>query len=328
MKTHFSTAAEYLAHLQELYTRRYSSGTPVDAEFQRLTEESLSARGIELPHHPVSGIGSVVENIWRDILNALEKSVRDVTKPCIAAGVVENGKANAFIVKSPDGKYAIIFNSGLGIFLHKLFKITSGCVEPQSVTYCNRKSANLLTRGDMRAYLDEYINYYRENGVPRGPLIKLTQKASATAALQLNASELFILCHELGHFLNGDLDNECLYSALPKGMPGSVYQENKNHGIEYEADSTGFGIYRKVLSRTVGEIRDELYVILLIGMFDAIYLISEGATHSHPHPYDRIIRLAQVHFNSELAGRIKEALINPDLFPAFYKSLGLDYQAR
>jgi hypothetical protein len=216
MKTHFSTAAEYLAHLQELYTRRYSSGTPVDAEFQRLTEESLSARGIELPHHPVSGIGSVVENIWRDILNALEKSVRDVTKPCIAAGVVENGKANAFIVKSPDGKYAIIFNSGLGIFLHKLFKITSGCVEPQSVTYCNRKSANLLTRGDMRAYLDEYINYYRENGVPRGPLIKLTQKASATAALQLNASELFILCHELGHFLNGDLDNECLYSAFGK----------------------------------------------------------------------------------------------------------------
>jgi hypothetical protein len=35
-----------------------------------------------------------------------------------------------------------------------------------------------------------------------------------------------------------------LDAALPKGMPGSVYQENKNHGIEYEADSTGFGIYR------------------------------------------------------------------------------------
>jgi hypothetical protein len=321
MRTKFASAADYLAYLQELFTRRYADDGPVDDEFQRLTETALRNAGIEIPRGHLTGLNSVISKLWDDVLECLNDSQRDEISRNIAAGVVENGEANAFIARSPDGKYAVIFNSGLAMFLHKLFKLTAGWVDPSCVTYCNRKDARNLTKSEMRVYIDEFISYFREEGVPRGPLIKLTSEASGGVSFQLISSEIFILCHELGHYLNGDLSDERSYAALPSNMPGSVYEENKDHEIEHRADCTGFGIYRKAVAKIAPKLSGEMTLHFLLGLFNAFYSLSKGASRSHPHPYERVIRIAHAHFGSSLANRYGDALENPALLSNLFDSI-------
>jgi hypothetical protein len=68
--------------------------------------------------------------------------------------VSENGQANAFIARSPDGKFAILFSSGLAMFLHKYIKLIAALVDPTSVTYCNRVLAADLTKQEIKGYVD------------------------------------------------------------------------------------------------------------------------------------------------------------------------------
>lgn len=47
------------------------------------------------------------------------------------------------------------------------------------------------------------------------PLIKLRSKETSRCSTILRLAETFVLCHELAHFLNGDLNDEKSYCALP-----------------------------------------------------------------------------------------------------------------
>jgi hypothetical protein len=75
----------------------------------------------------------------------------------------------------------------------------------------------------MRAYIDELISYFREEGVPCGSLVKLTSQASAGVSFQLFSSEIFILCLERGHYFNGNQLDDRSYAAFPPDSAGATY---------------------------------------------------------------------------------------------------------
>src|SRR5262249_11668487 len=146
----------------------------------------------------------------------------------------------------------------------------------------------------------ELVEIYRRHGAPYGPMIKLSDRASAEHSFLLNLAERFILCHELGHYLNGDLSDQSSYSALPNDIEGQRYQENRDHEIEYGADITGFNLYlRSLESKGLNPSSIEL-IKPILASFNLFFAISGGPSLSHPHPYDRVRKIVYHHYGPEL----------------------------
>lgn len=76
MRTKFNSAPDYLAYLQERYTRSYTDNTFADAEFQRLTEEALRDTGIEIRRGHLAGVNDAISNLWHEILEGFDKEQR------------------------------------------------------------------------------------------------------------------------------------------------------------------------------------------------------------------------------------------------------------
>jgi hypothetical protein len=186
MRTAFKTPGDYLSHLKSLYALPYTDRTIVDDEFARITQEQMKVAGIDLPlDGTTAGIELAITSAIERIHLALPPELQATVRNNIATGVLESGDANAFIARSPDKKYAILFCSGLAMFLHKQAKLLTAFFQPDQVIYCNRKPAADVTRSDIEGYIEEITEYYSKNSVPLGPRIKLGPEGTARASSML-----------------------------------------------------------------------------------------------------------------------------------------------
>jgi hypothetical protein len=318
MSARFDSADDYLTYLQRRYAKPYFDGIIQDREFHRLTMDELRQAELDMPEGPVAGIALAIASSYRNVLKGLSPHRRQLVECSIAAGVMEHGECNAFIARSPEGKFAILFSSGLAMFMHKYIKLVCAMIAPNAVTYCNRKDTHNLTREDCQTYLDEMISYFATHLEPRGPFIKLAEREASKASWMLTMAETFILCHELGHFFNGDLDDVTRYSALPLGAVGGRYEENRDHEIEFRADSVGYEIYLAAIVAMGMKVQPEVALSPIMLMFDLLFKLSGGASSSHPHPHHRVVRIVRDHFSPELAKATDEALKDPRMLPEVF----------
>lgn len=209
-------------------------------------------------------------------------------------------------------------SSGLMILLHKYLKLVRAFVSPADVIYCNRKHFSSLSKEDIDGYIVDLINNYLDHSVPYGTLIKLNEEASNSHSIILSFSEAFIICHELGHYLNGDLSNKDGYIPLGSGGIGSVYEENKDHDKEYNADVTGYNIYIKYLDTIGCKASPIEYLKPILTTFNLIYALGGRKSETHPHPYDRAVNIARKCYGDEIADSLNEALCKPNLLPNLF----------
>lgn len=319
MATSFASPADYLAHVQQCYAKAYVTKFTED-DFSRMTRSQLGQLNVSmdgLGEH--GGLEWMVNDLRDTLLKAVDEETRKRIDAHMAIGLLINGQANAFVIRSSDGKLAVVIQTGLMMLLHKYLKLVRAFVTPADVVYCNRKSASDLTKADIEYFLDDLIAIYKDQKAPYGPMIKLTDEANASHSVQLELCEAFILCHELGHYLNGDLDDASAFSALSYGADGQKYEENRNQEIEYNADSTGFGLYL-LFAKARGHDTASLELLKpILAMFNLVFALSGGASSSHPHPYDRVKRIVEYQYGPELGARMAEALAKPDLLPEVWK---------
>ncbi len=318
MTQSFSSPTEYLAYLQKLYAKTYPPGT-ADKEFERITSAELNR--LNLSHSELGqfgGLHSAVEELTTELFASLDAQTVGRIAADVAVGILPTGTANAFIARSPNGRYAVLLCSGLMVLLHKYLKLVRAFNAPSDVVHCNRKIASALTKNDLSSYIVELVDIYRDCGVPYGPMIKLSETASADHSLLLRLAELFILCHELGHYLNGDLTDQSAYTALPYDAEGQKYEENRDHEIEYRADNTGFALYLRFLEARRFDVRSRELLKPILATFNLIFAIAGVGSSTHPHPYDRVRRIVEHHYGAELGLKINEALADPSLFPNIF----------
>ena len=141
MKTIFSSPQAYLENLQVAYAKPYAENTVQDHEFDQLTKKAAKQSGTIVPPGPTAGIALAIRETFQRVLDALNSEERKLIDENVAVGVVENGEPNAFIARSENGKFAILFSSGLALFLHKYVKLAAALSDPKSIVYCNRKDA-------------------------------------------------------------------------------------------------------------------------------------------------------------------------------------------
>ncbi len=86
--------------------------------------------------------------------------------------------------------------------------------------------------------------------------------------------ELFVVAHELGHFLNGDFeDAQCFRALNPSGGMAGIFV-NKNHEREYKADEFAFATLLLILRKMNPNLPAVLPlfngVVLLFNLFQGI----------------------------------------------------------
>ena len=99
-------------------------------------------------------------------------------------------------------------------------------------------------------------------------MIRLSQEATLHQAALLHLAELFVLCHEPGDFLNGDLQDASQFRSFEGHECLDEYVGNLNHEKEYAADEKGF----ELVSQVVGS-SDIQLLTPIIALFNLFYLL-------------------------------------------------------
>lgn len=296
MLKEYRTPDEFLEHLQESFSCPFQ--TAPHEEFKSVVLEGLSESKVDLPYPEADlyNFKPIVEELREMVLRHAAPGVVRSIREEIAIGSLNTGEANAAIYRSPDKKHAIVLNYGLFLLLGKLSKLFIALNEPESLAYCNRKPAESVTREDIYAYIFELIEYYQLHGVPRGAMVYLKPNANRARTFFLVICELFILCHELGHFLNGDLDHEENFSAT--SFDWTIFKDNANHVIEYAADLRAFELLASVVQKELG-FEPRIALLYLTFLFDTLYLLGCRDSISHPDPLKRVINIAEHFFGPD-----------------------------
>jgi hypothetical protein len=167
----------------------------------------------------------------------------------------------------------------------------------------------------------EVCEHYAETGKPLGPQIHLDSAGHAAHSVQLHVWETFVLAHEIGHIAAGHLESEALWHAEPALAMLDVYQENSSHAKEAEADLLGYTFTRNSIlknqavpgSNSTSSTDDGPLFLLVIKLFDLLYLIGSRQSDSHPDPIDRLCNICLAVYGEDAAEKLAESYSNQEI---------------
>jgi hypothetical protein len=230
----------------------------------------------------------------------------------LAIGALEHADFNARCFRSHDGWYAIVINYGLFIYLNTYFKLQAAIRDPKVVVYCDRGIVKSLKAADYHNYFDHFVNEYRLHGFSSGPKIKLDGGTSVIHGLLLLTGELLVLGHELGHFLNGDLENEDTLRRDDRLLNGRMLVQDSHREMEARADITGYGIVREALKPRLPDYgRDAFIFGTLLDVMDAMYFVTLDRQTLHPTSIERAIRIAKHFYGEKIADLVAQSFEQP-----------------
>ncbi|PXX98808.1 hypothetical protein DF185_15640 [Marinifilum breve] len=242
----------------------------------------------------------LVTDLFNDVLSILTPTERD-SLTNVAFGKIYNTKMNAFCAKSQDGldNYCIVINEGLLMLLHKYGKLAVARENPENVSFCNRGKTSDFTSETYESWANELINNYKYYKAPVGAMLKLKPEGTAQHAFSLHFQELFVLCHELGHFLNKDLENKENLTYLI-ASEAEVIEENKYHQIEFNADLYAFDLVSRVAKHKYN-INSKYILPFIIILFDTMAMINPNQGKKHPGAINRIMNIVENHWGKDIA---------------------------
>lgn len=152
-------------------------------------------------------------------------------------------------------------------------------------------------------------------------LIKLEEsnEGLGTVAHHLRIAELFIICHELGHFLNGDLDKDEYFSAYLNIDWVQKFTGTTGHEQEYSADTTGYDLLRRVVTRDYPHLPERAPLQSIVLLFCLLSLICGGEpSPSHPSTKERALHIARTFFGTEFEEELRRGYERPELLDSLW----------
>lgn len=260
--------------------------------FENSIKEKLKDYSVEDDH--------IVENLVQDVLPILTLAEQELVRN-VAFGKIYNTKINAFCAKSQDGldHYCIVINEGLLMLLHKYGKLLAAQANPKIVVFCNREDVSKIKSKDYSEWANELIANYKEYKAPVGAMLKLTPEGNMQHGFILHFQELFVLCHELGHLLNKDLEDKRNLTNL-MDSDAEIIEENKHYEIEYKADSYAFKLVSRIAQQKYK--MEKKHILPFVAMlFDIMTLINPNRSEKHPAAIDRIMNIVKDNWGQEIA---------------------------
>jgi hypothetical protein len=298
----YSTPSELVDFLKRTRISPYAPGER-QGDFDAITKRDLEKHGI--PFEPgskgIENFESIILQLFADILSTQPEEIQKSIETSVSVGVMETGLVNAFIANGGGGCYAVIVNSGLMILLNKALKLWVGGARKGGIIYCNRKPAEELSNDNIHEMLHELFSIYKETGIPRGPMVKVSDECLGTYSMALHLAEAFVVCHELGHYLNGDLNSNFGLASLPWCDGVEYYKGDSNHEKEHNADITGYGLLQRFVHEKHSSLDDNFLMFAIVTVMAMIGAISAEGSSTHPDAKDRVIRIARHFYGDEEA---------------------------
>ena len=267
--------------------------------FNRKEQQILNKPDTLLIRNKYDLHATLIDKHVRNYLLKLPTQYSEAIQNHIAFGTIITNDFNAACLKSDDKKVAILINSGLVRLLNSTIKYMLAGISPDKVLHWKGDGPKPETREEWIEIMHQYIENYTKNKFS-GPFITLDHPLSLIQGGTCVISELFVLCHELGHFFNGDLDNDENLVQFLYFNDVAILEEGKSHQMEYNADIKGFELLLQIISIT-NVIPLSAVLSYISYFFDILHLISEHASSSHPAPRDRLINLAKHYYGEEVA---------------------------
>lgn len=242
----------------------------------------------------------IVDDLVNDVLPILTTTEGE-SLTNVAFGKIYNTKMNAFCAKSQDGldNICIVINEGLLMLLHKYGKLVIARDNPESVSFCNRGKTSNITSEDYADWANELIDNYKLYKAPVGAMLKLKPETLIQHSLSLQFQELFVLCHELGHLFNKDLDNKKNLTYLIDSE-AEVVEENKYHQIEFNADLYAFDLVSRIAKHKFN-INKKYILPFIIILFDTMAMINPNQGKKHPAAINRIMNIIGNNWGEDIA---------------------------
>lgn len=309
----FDSPAAFVRAVEEAL--RPPSTPPILADENFVAISRTRAASVSIPENlftdPFAGHRATLASLWSALVSAAPKYTAHDLGARVGLGLLEYNTAEAFITKSGDSHFAIMISSGMMTLLHKCSKFTVAAIDPASVIFCNRVDPRSLTRQDLIDYKLELIAEQREHDAPRGAMIQLKDASTIFAAKQLCLAELFIVAHELGHYYNGDLEEDSRFSAIGHHGGTGRFRENEEHVLEHRADVTGFRLAAAALPAFLAGATKSDLLFATIVLFNDLYLLAGGPTSSHPDPLDRSVYLMREVEGARSAKLLEDSYTDP-----------------
>lgn len=149
--------------------------------------------------------------------------------------------------------------------------------------------------------LDQMVDAYRNIGLPVAPFLRLNTDGLHSVGIVHIHNLVFIIAHELAHFLNGDFRDDSRYVPL-EGVEGAYrFDGDQTKKQELKADIRAYSILRNSAQRQYAvdfAEADTLGSVLIL--FDAISRINEEDSTTHPSPKNRISSIVRQYYSDGL----------------------------
>ena len=277
---------------------------PVGEEYLRLHLEELASLGIE-GVNPEAWFDGQLATMLDRIAGTLSPNAQALLKARVAVGTAELASANAWIIRSADGGvYAILIHRGLLSLMNHYVKLTAAAQDPAAVSFFEGHSAPVLPSATYTRVASIMLRRYAESGEVHGPELKFRSDSTTRLLVdgRLLMTHLFVLAHEVGHYVNGDLEADGHFSASTRMNGAEVFGVNVSHAMEFAADRFAF---EAVLRLWFASDPSTAATIALYSsatlLFNVLREIGNSGSLSHPRPSDRLLAIVQSFFGPEAA---------------------------
>jgi len=309
------TPKDYLSYIKYILANKtvhdYSTGSQ---EYKHITEKNMGDEYKNYSNDELVSLKPLEDTLNNIFTNFLDYEESKKFKEQIALGILLSDDLSASIYKAHNGHIAIIYNHALIEVMKTHLSFMIAVNMPENVQYTslgnveNISSTEYMT--EHQAFLEDIMN----NGKPTQTIAKFKFSGIAKMILtyEMYTFDFFIIGHELGHFFNGDLDDDNVFKTYTQEANFSKYTNNVSHRQEFIADIYGIKICKKIFPKINFGFNFNLSIEhILKSTIDFFYLVSiinPTSTKSHPNPKDRASALIDEFLGIDYDGFLRNKL--------------------
>lgn len=248
----------------------------------------------------------VLMGIGEEFFLSLPDTARPIFRERFCFSTIDNRYLKANIRRSNDGQFYVVFiNSILITAMARLFKLELAIRNPDQVHSCSRYPGQKLSSSQFQEIYNEVLAHFRETKLPFGPQILLNEPLNTAHLTMIGLKERLIVFHEIAHFLNGDLEDDCDVQKLIKPYPNLNYQR------EHLADLIGFGLLLRQfkIDGKLNMVNRYQALLALVDLQQLQHVIQGIETDEYPHPLNRMSHVIARFFGDKMEEMVAEFIL-------------------
>ena len=318
------TAGEFLQRLKATEASPFTRPAP-SQQFSDIHAQELAKYGLR-EVDPEKWFDDHFKGLLHRVADTLPEATRSDLLDSVAVGCVDSRQVNACIIRGERGPcYAILVNRALLTMLNHHIKLIAAANYPSSVLHFDGYPTGALPAAVYTKVSTAILQRYGATGKPVGPELKLALDSPAMELVEeaLIALHAFVLGHEVGHYINGDLDSEANFAESNDIPFGPVFGTNVSHTMEFAADRFAFEtVLRMLRMRDVNMPARRVLDLSVTLFFNFLREISNRGSESHPKPSDRILSVTREFFGGEAAHLMEASFNDLSAIAAFRDHVG------